>query len=137
MAERVITKNLAGRQDIAFGRGTVIQQRAGGSFPINKVSMVWACDTFAELLTIDTDQFKEATVNYQGIVTHWGWNGTNWYCQETDLTLVGSFDAGFVYTAANQVGCTDIDIFSWGGAQRCWYRTVAWTRLSWIYQYYS
>lgn len=116
MAERVIQKSLAGRQDILFGHGQVNQTRAGGLYPINKVSMVWACETHAELLTLDTAQFTQATVSYQGAVTHWGWTGSHWYCQETDLTLVGSFEAGFTYTAANQVGCTASDIYSWGGA---------------------
>lgn len=115
MAERVIQKSLAGRQDILFGHGQVNQTRAGGLYPINKVSMVWACETHAELLTLDTTQFTQATVSYQGAVTHWGWTGTHWYCQETDLTLIGSFEAGFTYTAANQVGCTHSDIYSWSG----------------------
>ena len=116
MAERIIKKSLAGRQDILFGNGQVSQVRAGGLYPINKVSMVWACTTHAELLTLDTSQFTQATVNYQGAVTHWGWTGSHWYCQETDLTLVGSFEAGFTYTAANQVGCTASDIYSWSGS---------------------
>lgn len=115
MAERVIQKSLAGRQDILFGHGQVNQTRAGGLYPINKVSMVWACETCAELLTLDTTQFTQATVNYQGAITHWGWTGSHWYCQETDMTLVGSFEVGFTYTAANQVGCTTSDIYSWGG----------------------
>lgn len=115
MAERVIQKSLAGRQDILFGHGQVSQTRAGGLYPINKVSMVWACETHAELLTLDTTQFTQATVSYKGAITHWGWTGSHWYCQETDMTLVGSFEAGFTYTAANQVGCTTSGIYSWGG----------------------
>lgn len=115
MAQRIVKKSLAGRQDILFGNGQVTQTRAGGSYPINKVSMVWACMSHAELLTIDTAQFTQATVNYQGSITHWGWTGTNWYCQETDLILIGSFDAGFTYAAANQVGCTATDIYSYDG----------------------
>lgn len=115
-ANRVISKSLAGRQDILFGHGQVTQTRAGGSYPINKVSMVWACATHAELLTLDTTQFTQATVNYQGAITHWGWTGSHWYCQETDLTLIGSFTDGFTTYAANQVGCTDTDIYSWSKA---------------------
>lgn len=115
MAQRIVKKSLAGRQDILFGNGQVTQQRAGGSYPINKVSMVWACTSHAELLTIDTEQFTQATVNYQGAVTHWGWTGTNWYCQETDLILIGSFEVGFTFTSANQVGCTASGIYSWSG----------------------
>ena len=115
MAERVIQKSLAGRQDILFGHGQVDQTRAGGVYTVDKVSMVWVCKTHAELLTLDTTQFTQATVNYQGAVTHWGWTGTHWYCQETDMTLVGSFEAGFTYTAANQVGCTASGIYSWSG----------------------
>ena len=116
MSQRVVEKSLAGRQDILFGNGQVTQTRAGGSYPINKVSVAWACANFEELLTLDTDQFKEATVNNQGAVTHWGWTGSHWYCQETDLTLIGSFNAGFTYTTANQVGCTASDIYSWSGS---------------------
>lgn len=116
MAQRIVKKSLAGRQDILFGNGQVTQTRAGGSYPINKVSMVWACNSHAELLAIDTSQFTQATVNYQGAITHWGWTGTNWYCQETDLTLIGSFEAGFTFTAANQVGCVASGIYSWSGA---------------------
>ena len=116
MAQRVVEKSLAGRQDILFGKGQVTQTRAGGSYPINKVSVAWACATFEELLTLDTNQFEEATVNYNGAVTHWGWNGINWFCQETGFVLIGQFSQGFTYTAANQVGCTDTDIYSWAGA---------------------
>lgn len=115
-ANRVISKSSAGRQDILFGNGQVTQTRAGGSYPINKVSMVWACAAHAELLTLDTTQFTQATVNYQGAITHWGWTGSYWYCQETDLTLVGSFTDGFTYASASQVGCTATEIYSCGGA---------------------
>lgn len=115
MAQRIVKKSLAGRQDILFGNGQVTQTRAGGSYPINKVSMLWACTSHAELLTLDTTQFTQATVNYQGSITHWGWTGTHWYCQETDLTLIGSFETGFTYTTANQVGCTATDIYSYDG----------------------
>lgn len=115
MAERISKKSLAGRQDILFGNGQVSQVRAGGLYPIDKVSMVWACTSHAELLSLDTSQFTQATVDYQGSITLWGWTGSHWYCQEADLTLVGSFDAGFTYTATNQVGCTATDIYSWSG----------------------
>lgn len=115
-ANRVISKSLAGRQDILFGNGQVTQTRAGGSYPINKVSMVWACAAHAELLTLDTTQFTQATVSYQGAVTHWGWTGSHWHCQETGLTLLGSFEDGFTCTSANQVGCTATEIYSWGGS---------------------
>ena len=77
-ANRVISKSLAGRQDILFGNGQVTQTRAGGSYHISKVSMVWACATHAELLTLDTAQFTQATVNCQGVISNWGWNGINW-----------------------------------------------------------
>lgn len=116
MAERIIKKSLAGRQDILFGNGQVSQVRAGGLYPINKVSMVWACISHAELLSLDTSQFTQATVSHQGAVTHWGWTGSHWYCQETDLTLIGNFEAGFIYTAVNQVGCTTSGIYSWSGS---------------------
>ena len=78
--------------------------------------MVWACATHAELLTLDTAQFTQATVNCQGVISNWGWNGINWYCAAIDAALIGSFQDGFTYTESGQVGCTDSAIYAWTGA---------------------
>lgn len=62
MVDRVITKNLAGVEDLLFGKGTVNQTRSGDVYPIEKISMVWACDTVEELAELDTEKFTQALV---------------------------------------------------------------------------
>lgn len=56
MLERSITKALAGLEDLLFGRGSVTQARAGGSYVINKLSVPWVLTDAAELGSLDHDK---------------------------------------------------------------------------------
>lgn len=62
MAERIVTKNLAGVEDLLLGKGVVTQTRAGQDYPIEKLSLVWSCNTVEELERLDTSKFTQALV---------------------------------------------------------------------------
>lgn len=63
MAERIVTKNLAGVEDLLLGNGAEQQIRNGYEYPITKLSLPWACSDTAELLELDTAKFTQALVS--------------------------------------------------------------------------
>lgn len=62
MPNRVITKALAGLEDLLFGRGSVNQARAGGTYAINKLSLPLVLTDVAELATLDSSKFPFVAV---------------------------------------------------------------------------
>jgi len=115
MVERVIKKSLACRQDLLLGNGVVNQVRSGQTVQVDKIALSWSCATFSDLLALNTVEITHATVNCDGVISNWGWNGANWYCATIDSTLVGNFTDGFTYTESGQVGCTNSAIYAWTG----------------------
>ena len=82
MAERIVTKNLAGVEDLLLGLGTEQQTRNGNEYPITKLSLPWACLDIAELLELDTTKFTQALVS--GIA--YKYDGSAWV-KVSDNTL--------------------------------------------------
>lgn len=68
MAERVVSKNLAGLEDLLLGKGSVNQERSGQVYPISKVPFIYPCDSIAERDLLDTTKFQYAAVFNAGQV---------------------------------------------------------------------
>lgn len=113
MVARIVTKHLAGVEDLLLGSGSVEQERAGDLYPITKLSTVWAANSIAELEGVDTQKFTKAVV---GSALYY-WTGTEWKTNysaeleslrrsyaEAGYNVVGTFQAGFTYVNANDVG---------------------------------
>lgn len=113
MVARIVTKHLAGVEDLLLGSGSVEQERAGDLYPITKLSTVWAANSVAELADLDTQKFTKAIV---GSALYY-WTGTEWKTNysaeleslrrsyaEAGYNVVGTFQAGFTYINANDVG---------------------------------
>lgn len=62
MVDRVVTKVLAGLEDLLFGRGTVNQSRAGGTYAITKLSLPLVLTDVADLATLDSSKFPFVAV---------------------------------------------------------------------------
>lgn len=82
MANRVVTKNLAGVEDLLLGKGVVTQTRAGQAYPIEKLSLVWSCNTVEELEQLDTSKFTQALV--AGV--SYTFDGTSWVVGGIEVT---------------------------------------------------
>lgn len=82
MAERIVSKSLAGLEDLLLGNGTEQQIRNGYEYPITKLSLPWACSDIAELLELDTTKFTQALVS--GIA--YKYDGSAWV-KVSDNTL--------------------------------------------------
>ena len=78
MAERIVSKNLAGLEDLLLGKGTVNQERAAQTYPISKIPFIYPCDNSAELATLDTDKFKYAAVRNGLKIEYYSFDGLNW-----------------------------------------------------------
>lgn len=63
MADRVITKNLAGIEDLLLGEGQENQVRSGDLYPITKIKLLWPCSTLEELQALDPTKFQRAYFN--------------------------------------------------------------------------
>lgn len=63
MVDRVITKNLAGLEDLLLGEGQENQTRSGDLYPITKIKLLWPCTTLIELQTLDPAKFTRAYYN--------------------------------------------------------------------------
>lgn len=113
MAERVISKSLAGRQDILFGRGQVTQTRGGGSYPIDKVSTLLVASDYGELALTDTDQFELA---FLPDGTLWQFSAGYWQCLNADVFLTGGFAQGCTVSHNKGLVGADTGLFKWTGA---------------------
>lgn len=117
MVARIVTKHLAGVEDLLLGSGSVEQERAGDLYPITKLSTVWVANSVAELADLDTQKFTKAIV---GAALYY-WTGTEWKTNysaeleslrrsyaEAGYNVVGTFQAGFTYVNANDVGIDEV-----------------------------
>src|SRR5690606_28713347 len=62
MTDRTVYKQLAGLEDLLFGRGTVNQSRGGATYPITKISVPLVVTSVAALVDVDKDQFPTVIV---------------------------------------------------------------------------
>lgn len=96
MPSRVITKALAGLEDLLFGRGSVNQARAGGTYAISKISLPLIITDVAELANVDHTKFPFVGVidDTQHLCFYEYVNGTGYVAAElTNVTAKsrGSF----------------------------------------------
>lgn len=78
MAERIVSKNLAGLEDLLLGKGTVNQERAAQVYPVNKIPFIYPCDSIAERDLLDTDKFQYAAVFDAGQVVFYKYVASAW-----------------------------------------------------------
>lgn len=78
MAERIVSKNLAGLEDLLLGKGTVNQERAAQTYPITKIPFIYPCDSVAERDLLDTDKFQYAVVFDSGVATFYKYAVDTW-----------------------------------------------------------
>ena len=74
MVDRVITKNLAGLEDLLLCEGQESQTRSGDMYPITKIKLIWPCNTVEELQELDHTKFQRAYFDGQ-VYKH---NGSAW-----------------------------------------------------------
>lgn len=117
MVARIVTKHLAGVEDLLLGSGSVEQERAGDLYHITKLSTVWVANSVAELADLDTQKFTKAIV---GAALYY-WTGTEWKTNysaeleslrrsyaEAGYNVVGTFQAGFTFVNSNDVGIDEV-----------------------------
>lgn len=78
MAQRIVSKNLAGLEDLLLGKGTVHQERASETYPITKIPFLYPCDSLAERDLLDTNKFQYAAVFDAGVVTFYRYDADMW-----------------------------------------------------------
>lgn len=67
--QRTVLKSLAGEEDLLWGRGPVNQSRAGGTYPISKLSFTKVVTSEAALALLDPTLFPSAAVVENGTFT--------------------------------------------------------------------
>lgn len=78
MAERIVSRNLAGLEDLLLGKGTINQERAAQVYPISKIPILYPCDSVAERDLLDTTKFQYAVVFDDGVVTFYRYDTDMW-----------------------------------------------------------
>ena len=77
MAEqRVVTKSLAGKEDLLFGRGSATQSRGGNQYVINALSVPWVASSEAALNDLDPSQFPFVIVSTGSAITLYEYTGS-------------------------------------------------------------
>lgn len=67
--QRTVLKSLAGEEDLLWGRGQVNQSRAGGTYPVSKLSFTKVVTSIAALDLLDPTQFPSVAVVENGTYT--------------------------------------------------------------------
>ena len=78
MAERIVSRNLAGLEDLLLGKGSTHQERAGQTYPITKIPFLYPCDSLAERDALDTSKFQYAIVFDAGVVKFYRYDTDKW-----------------------------------------------------------
>lgn len=78
MAQRIVSKNLAGLEDLLLGKGSTQQERAGQTYPITKIPFLYPCDSIAERDALDTTKFQYAVVFDAGVATFYRYDTNMW-----------------------------------------------------------
>ena len=78
MAERIVSRNLAGLEDLLLGKGSTQQERAGQTYPITKIPFLYPCDSIAERDLLDTTKFQYAVVFDAGVATFYRYDSGAW-----------------------------------------------------------
>lgn len=113
MAEsRLIQKQLAGKEDLLLGIGTVKQGRASGIKTITKLNAthfggVLVVDTINDLNSLDKNQLDEQVVFVKETGNTYSYNGTSWV-NKTTITVENIEDLA-TYTGLSSVIVKDIN----------------------------
>jgi len=84
--QRVVRKSLGGQDDLLFGEGQETQTRAGGSYNIQKIRLVYPVNSLEELNALDPTQFPKATLYENGSMTEYVYNpSTEVYDQVSNI----------------------------------------------------
>ena len=78
MAQRIVSKNLAGLEDLLLGKGSTHQERAGQTYPVTKIPFLYPCDSLAERDALDTTKFQYAVVFNAGVATFYRYDTDMW-----------------------------------------------------------
>ena len=78
MAQRIVSKNLAGLEDLLLGKGTVYQERAYETYPVTKIPFLYPCDSLAERDLLDSTKFQYAVVFDAGVATFYRYDSGAW-----------------------------------------------------------
>lgn len=78
MAQRIVSKNLAGLEDLLLGKGIVYQERASETYPVTKIPFLYPCDSLAERDALDTTKFQYAVVFNAGVATFYRYDAGIW-----------------------------------------------------------
>lgn len=114
MAEsRLIQKQLAGKEDLLLGIGTVKQGRASGIKTITKLNAthfggVLVVDTINDLNSLDKNQLDEQVVFVKETGATYSYNGTSWVVKITIATVENIEDLA-TYTGSDTVIVKDIN----------------------------
>ena len=68
MGAITIQKQLAAVEDLLWGKGTTVQSRAGGEYPVTKIRIILPIDDLADLAEIDSAKFPEVYYTTTGVV---------------------------------------------------------------------
>jgi hypothetical protein len=106
MTINVLTKALAGVQDLLFGQGTASQTRDGSAVSINRIEMIKPLATLADLQALDVtdaDNYYPYAKTHGGAVLGDG-SGNDWWF---DVAEPIASDNGTTIIAGNgaTVGC--------------------------------
>jgi hypothetical protein len=77
--QRTVLKSLAAKEDLLWGRGQVNQSRAGGTYPVNKLSFTQVVTSEAALALLDPAEFPSAAVVENSTYTVYEYSALNGY----------------------------------------------------------
>lgn len=73
---RIVTKALAGAEDLLHGEGSVQQDRAGTTVTLSKLRGFYPVNSTAELNALDPEQYPKAALVVFGTLQFFQYNGT-------------------------------------------------------------
>lgn len=104
--QRTVTKSLGGRNDLVFGRKQVVQTRAGGTYNVDAVTLVFPIESAAALTAVDPEEFPEVVLYESEAITFYK------YDPSLEIYTIRSILNG-AYTTAERVAL-DIALTSIG-----------------------
>lgn len=89
-----VEKNLLTEEDIAYGEGTVVQVRGGGSYPLKKVRAIVPVNSLDELALLDTTRFTKAVLFTGNVPAFYAFVSGGW---QIDTTLAEAIADKLIY----------------------------------------
>ena len=126
---RTVKKSKGGVQDLLLGKGSVLQDRAGGTYTIDKLDVPVALDTVAEMQALDVAEFTRARV-YSSTTAY-----VEYIYDESDATGISPDDGkGSWRLAHHGVEGTEAELTTGAEVKQRWWspRTLA----RWVVQFF-